>query len=396
MKKRACLLVAAFSIFLGMEAYGGQFIKDETGLWYQNADGTWPVGWFQSDTGSWYCFDENGYARTGWYEENGIRYYLGITDGRLFTDCTSYLEDGWYSFDGEGKSTYTGTDHIGWLWDGVHWLYRKPSGAYVTDGWRTIDDASYYFSEGHLATGPFSIGGENYFFDSQGQKASGLTVWKNDFYYINDDQTVLKNSEKEIDGILYRFDETGRGSMVSQRPSAPSMNFIPGEDWPYKAVTEIPPENEKTELHRTCDQMADQILSEIINDAMDQRQKAEAIYNWVRGNIRYSGASATRDWVQEAYQGLRLRRGDCFTYYSVSQLLLSRAGIAGIEVVRSTDNHHYWNLVNIDGSWYHFDATPRRAGGYFFLWTDDQMEQYSRQHGGCFTFDRRLYPATPE
>ena len=100
--------------------------------------------------------------------------------------CTSYLEDGWYSFDGEGKSTYTGTDHIGWLWDGVHWLYRKPSGAYVTDGWRTIDDASYYFSEGHLATGPFSIGGENYFFDSQGQKASGLTVWKNDFYYIND------------------------------------------------------------------------------------------------------------------------------------------------------------------------------------------------------------------
>mgnify|MGYP003375231460 FL=1 len=396
MKKRACLLAAAFSIFLGMEAYGGQFIKDETGLWYQNTDGTWPVGWFQSDTGSWYCFDENGYARTGWYEENGIRYYLGITDGRLFTDCTSYLEDGWYSFDGEGKSTYAGTDYSGWLWDGVHWLYRRPSGTYVTDGWRTIDDASYYFSEGHLATGPFSIGGENYFFDSQGKKASGLTVWKNDFYYVNDDQTVLKNSEKEIDGILYRFDETGRGSMVSQRPSAPSMNFIPGEDWPYKAVTEIPPENEKTELHRTCDQMADQILSEVVNDAMDQRQKAEAIYNWVRGNIRYSGASATRDWVQEAYQGLRLRRGDCFTYYSVSQLLLSRAGIAGIEVVRSTDNHHYWNLVNIDGSWYHFDATPRRAGGYFFLWTDDQMEQYSRQHGGCFTFDRRLYPATPE
>ena len=146
MKKRACLLAAAFSIFLGIEAYGGQFIKDETGLWYQNADGTWPVGWFQSDTGSWYCFDENGYARTGWYEENGIRYYLGITDGRLFTDCTSYLEDGWYSFDGEGKSTYAGTDYSGWLWDGVHWLYRRPSGAYVTDGWRTIDGASYYFS----------------------------------------------------------------------------------------------------------------------------------------------------------------------------------------------------------------------------------------------------------
>ncbi|MFR8165072.1 MAG: hypothetical protein ACLU8D_02715 [Enterocloster sp.] len=352
------------------------------------------MGWFQSDTGSWYCFDENGYARTGWYEENGIRYYLGITDGRLFTDCTSYLEDSWYSFDGEGKSTYTGTDHIGWLWDGVHWLYRKPSGAYVTDGWHTIDDASYYFSEGHLATGPFSIGGENYFFDSQGQKASGLTVWKNDFYYINDDQTVLKNSEKEIDGILYRFDETGRGSMVSQRPSAPSMNFIPGEDWPYKAVTEIPPENEKTELHRTCDQMADQILSEIINDAMDQRQKAEAIYNWVRGNIRYSELSHPR-LVQEAYRASAAAGRLLYLLFCIPAAFKPGRDRRH-RGVRSTDNHHYWNLVNIDGSWYHFDATPRRARGYFFLWTDDQMEQYSRQHGGCFTFDRRLYPATPE
>lgn len=396
MKKQICLLAAAFSIVLGAKAYGGQFVQDEAGLWYQNADGSWPVGWFQTDTGSWYCFDENGYARTGWYEENGIQYYLGPTDGRLFTDCVSWLGTGWYRFDSSGAASYAGEAYSGWLWDGVHWLYRKPGGSYVTDGWRTIDGVPWYFSEGHLVTGPFSSAGEHYFIDDRGRRTTGLAVWKDDLYYVMEDGTVLKNAEKEIGGSVYQFDGDGRGRRISRTASAPAMNFTPGEDWPYKAVTRIPPESEKTELHRTCDQMADQILAGITDASMDQRQKAQAIYDWVRGNLRYSGAAATRDWIQEAYQGLRLERGDCFTYYSVSQLLLSRAGIAGIEVVRSTDNHHYWNLVNIDDSWYHFDTTPRRAGGYFFLWTDGQMEQYSRQNGGCFIFDRSLYPATPE
>jgi len=100
-----------------------------------------------------------------------------------------------------------------------------PAGLIVTDGWRTIDDASYYFSECHLATGPFPIGGENYFFDRQGKKASGLTVWKNDFYYVTDYQTVLRNSEQAIDGLLHRSDETGRGSMVSPASLCPIHEF---------------------------------------------------------------------------------------------------------------------------------------------------------------------------
>ena len=74
----------------------------------------------------------------------------------------------------------------------------------------------------------------------------------------------------------------------------------------------------------------------IVNDSMTQRQKAEAIYAWVRGNLRYSGHSATRDWGEEAYQGFRRRHGDCFTYFSVSVALLSKAGIDSIEAVSYT------------------------------------------------------------
>lgn len=142
--------------------------------------------------------------------------------------------------------------------------------------------------------------------------------------------------------------------------------------------------------------MADAVLAGIVNDSMTQRQKAEAVYAWIRGSFRYSGHSATRDWVQEAYQGIRRRHGDCYTYFAVSQELLTRCGIPCIEVIRYTDNDHYWNLVQLeDGSWYHFDTTPRRAGGYFCLWTDAQMLDYSARHGNSFAFDRSLYPPTP-
>ena len=128
---------------------------------------------------------------------------------------------------------------------------------------------------------------------------------------------------------------------------------------------------------------------------MSERQKAEAIYAWVRGNFRYAGHSASRDWPSEAYRSLRSHHGDCFSFYSAANALLSRAGIPSIEVIRSTDADHYWNLVRVDGNWYHFDTTPRSVGGYYCLWTDAQMNAFSNRHKGCFHFDASLYPRTP-
>lgn len=96
-----------------------------------------------------------------------------------------------------------------------------------------------------------------------------------------------------------------------------------------------------------------------------------------------------------AYEGLLRRRGDCFTYYAVSVELLSRVGIPSIQVIRSTDNNHDWNLVAVDGNLYHFDATPRSSGVEFSLLTDSQILAYSAIHGGSHQFDRNLYPPTP-
>ena len=182
-----------------------------------------------------------------------------------------------------------------------------------------------------------------------------------------------------VNGVTYNFDSTGAGTVA----------------WPYKSPVVIPPEDQKSELQKALDAVCDGILAQITNSSMGERQKAEAIYRWVRGNLRYSGHSATRDWVTEAYQGFRRRHGDCYTYFSVSQALLTRAGLPSIEVIRNTDNDHYWNMTQVDGVWYHFDTTPRSWGGWFCLLTDAQMAAYSAAHRGCFSFTHRLYPPSP-
>ncbi len=61
--------------------------------------------------------------------------------------------------------------------------------------------------------------------------------------------------------------------------------------------------------------------------------------------MRYVNHSEKGNWVKSAYTGFRTKRGDCYTYYSVSKALLDKAGIANLEVIR-TDGHHWWSLVD--------------------------------------------------
>ncbi|MBP0988056.1 MAG: hypothetical protein J6S92_07240, partial [Oscillospiraceae bacterium] len=56
---------------------------------------------------------------------------------------------------------------------------------------------------------------------------------------------------------------------------------------------------------------------------------------------------------------------------------------------------HFWNLVRVNGAWYHFDACPYCGGNDFFLWTDAQIDAFSAANGNCFERDKSLYPVTP-
>ena len=80
-------------------------------------------------------------------------------------------------------------------------------------------------------------------------------------------------------------------------------------------------------------------------------------------------------------------------YACTSKVLLTRAGIANIDIVKiPTRTSHYWNLVNVGDGWYHFDTTPRKDHPVIFMWTEAQMMEYSGRHYNSHNYDHSLYP----
>lgn len=140
-------------------------------------------------------------------------------------------------------------------------------------------------------------------------------------------------------------------------------------------------------------QKADEVLSQILTEDMTEREKAKAIYRWLRQNIGYISHSEKTEWVRAAYEGLYKRQGDCYVYACTAKVLLTRAGIPNMDIVKLTVNpSHYWNLVDVGEGWYHFDATPRKDKSVFFLVTDEELKEYSQAHKNSHAYDESLYP----
>ena len=54
----------------------GNWQKDNTGWWYQNADGSYPTDKWEEINSKWYHFNANGYMETGWVTIGDLWYHL--------------------------------------------------------------------------------------------------------------------------------------------------------------------------------------------------------------------------------------------------------------------------------------------------------------------------------
>ena len=140
-------------------------------------------------------------------------------------------------------------------------------------------------------------------------------------------------------------------------------------------------------------ELCDQILAQIINDNMSEKEKVEAIFNWVDWSVKYQGHATKISWVQGAYEGLKNRIGDCFTIASTCHALYTRAGFETFMIERYpiTYAQHFWNAVKIDGVWYHCDALTKDDGTRFFMWDSAKLKTYSDSHRGYHYYDADRY-----
>lgn len=148
---------------------------------------------------------------------------------------------------------------------------------------------------------------------------------------------------------------------------------------------------------------ADKILASITDSSMSQYEVIKAIYNWTHGKVAYKDGTPKSDWLEGAYYGLVLRKGDCYVYAMTAKCLLTRAGIINMDIerIRVGNGMHFWNLVDIGEGWHHFDTCRRADGSTFFYLTDAELMAYSNTHtapdypDGSHNYDRTLYPEIP-
>ena len=116
---------------------------------------------------------------------------------------------------------------------------------------------------------------------------------------------------------------------------------------------------------------------------------AYEIFNWVHSHVSYMPVHENLTFEEAAYRGFSQKNGDCFVSFACSKMLLDAAGIENLAVERYPiiTVGHYWNLVKLDGEWYHCDATVfKDHPALYFMCTDDEIADSHHE------FDASLYP----
>ena len=110
--------------------------------------------------------------------------------------------------------------------------------------------------------------------------------------------------------------------------------------------------------------MADEVLSSVVSSGMSDYEKEQAVFKWISDNISNDGdvTVLVRDNVttDNPHDVLATRRAVCVGYATTFRLFMQMLDIPCM-VIHDTDHIHAWDLVQIDGGWYHAD--PYRAAG---------------------------------
>jgi hypothetical protein len=144
----------------------------------------------------------------------------------------------------------------------------------------------------------------------------------------------------------------------------------------------------------------DKIIKEIIKPGMTDYEKEQAVHDYIITHARYDIENYKKGTIPpesySAYGTLVLGTGVCEGYAKSMKLILDRLGVECLLVPgNSKGQNHVWNMVRIDGDYYHVDITwndPVFSDGtdlliydYFNL-TDSEM---AKDH----SWDTKAYPS---
>ena len=154
-------------------------------------------------------------------------------------------------------------------------------------------------------------------------------------------------------------------------------------------------------------------IAEFYADSMSEVETVTAAHDWIVTNVTYDAGMLLAipnktDETENPYGALILHQGICMGYTTTFQLFMDMLGVQS-QIVRGTASgdgnweEHAWNLVCIDGEYYHVDTTwddfvpdeiGRPAFHMYLLVSDNAMEQlhkWSRDDTPLATSEEFIY-----
>ena len=155
-------------------------------------------------------------------------------------------------------------------------------------------------------------------------------------------------TEQALEELFYSLEASGR------------LPWYAGDTFSYYydeytgLVLEFEPEPlDEASFDRTLyEQRVAEVLEECVLEGMNQWQIALSLHDYLVANTIYDESLTIRTGYDLLIKGTTV----CSGYAALYQDLMNRAGIPCISVT-SEPMEHVWNLVCIDGQWYHVDVT---------------------------------------
>lgn len=124
--------------------------------------------------------------------------------------------------------------------------------------------------------------------------------------------------------------------------------------------------------------MAAEVLDEIIDKGMSDYEKELAVYDWMTSTLASDTGSFlvvpdTQQDCENPYGVLKFHNAVCVGYATTFRLFMQMLDIDCM-VVHNDDLYHTWDLVKLDGEWYHTDIySDVGVGGYSHFNLNDEM-----------------------
>mgnify|MGYP004526057339 FL=1 len=241
---------------------------------------------------------------------------------------------------------------------------------------------------------------------------------KNDFAFVQNTDSNSANSYQEVLNMFYSIINSGDDSysfscnydkciddvkklIAEQNIIANINNFV----HPYNSFSSINIDVETSgkvtvKIKKVysdgeitfINKYIDTFINNNLNDSMSNYDKIKVFHDFVINNTIYDEANTLNSYT--AYNLITTGKSICGGYSDIMAIYLDKLGITNYKI---TSENHIWNLINLDGTWYHLDATwddPVASDGkqylihnFFMISTEQLLSLDQVEHN----YDKNIY-----